>query len=138
VGCPLVAPPNRLAPAAGALDVGGVAAGVVEPWLPKLNSAVFVGAGVVDGAEDVCEVPPNKPEPPVAVAVLPLPKRLVVGALEAGVCVLGVGGLFSPCFCPNRLLPPADAPLPNMLPPPPAPEVGVLVNENVGLLVPVD
>lgn len=138
--CPLVAPPNRLDDVAGALDVGGVAAGVVDPWLLKLNSEVFAGAGVVDGAEDVCAaVPPNRLDPPVAGAVAPPPKS-PVDALEAGVCVLGVGALFSPCFCPNRPPPFAGVlpPPPNKPPPPPPPDVAVLPKENPGLLVPLE
>ena len=123
-------PPNRPPLAAGAFEAGGGAAGVVEPRFPKLKFVVFGAAGVVDG----CELPPPN-RPPGAGAVLPPPppNSPPVGALEAGV-------LFSSSFfAPNSPpLPPSVAPPPeppNRPPPPPAPDVAVLPNEKVGLLV---
>jgi hypothetical protein len=79
--------------------------------------------------------PPKRLEPPATGAVVPPPNRLGGGALVLGVCPLGVGALFSPVFCPNKLPPPPV----NVLPPnrfPPPPDVAVLPNENgAGLLV---
>ena len=131
LGCePAVAPPpNRdCPPAAGALELGGGAAGVVEPRLPKLNVCVFGAAGVVEG----CELPPPPKRPPDAGAVLPPPppNNPPDGALDAG-------GLFSPAgFAPNSPpLPPALAPAPPNSPLPPPPDVAVFPNEKVGLLV---
>jgi hypothetical protein len=110
------APPNRLAAPfeAASFSVGGGPAGVVE--LPKLNVAVFVGAGVdvpsaagvLEGApnNDVVaglEAPPNKP-----------PAEACAGAVPVGV----VTSLFSSFLAP-KLKPPE-------LPPPPNnPPVGV-------------
>ncbi len=127
---PLVAPPNKPDAAAGALVVGGVAEGVVDTWLLKLNNDVFDAAGVVEGAAGDGVAPPNRPEPPAVGAVLPPPKRPDDGGLVTAVCPLEDGALFSPVFCPNKLPPPAvEAPPPNRFPPPP--DVAVLPKENV-------
>ena len=96
--------PNKVL-AAAPLVLGGVAAGVVDPRLPKVK--VLGAAGVVEppGADDWAPAPNN--EPPAG-AVLPPPKRLGA-ALEVGGCVLD-DGWFSSFFALNEKGPFPTAP----------------------------